>query len=132
MAYCLPIYTFCTDVNFGVNCYVYTDPKRTTPVSTGWLSNGGNVYSVNSAGMITAVTACSSCPVVDTYLYISCSGCDLYYVYADGNCGTYSTLVAYNSSDCGCGGYYCSCWGWDCDPYPNPCYYYGCSECAAP
>jgi hypothetical protein len=131
MAQCLYFYTYCSSLSVG--CYLYTDEKRTTIVSAGWVSNGTNVYSVNSSGMITAITACSSCQPDGTFLNTSCSGCDLYYVYANGNCGTYSTFIESNSASCGCGSsYYCSCYEYDCDPYPNPCYYYSCNTCLPP
>jgi hypothetical protein len=56
---------------------------------------------------------------------------DLYYIYANGAGGTYETLIESNSATCGytVSDYYCSCFGYDCDPYPNPCYYYACTNC---
>lgn len=129
MAQCTQFFTYCSTL--AVGCYLYTNIKRTATVSAGWVQYGANVYSVNSSGMITASTPCSSCPPSGTFLSSFCSGCDLYYTYADGNCGTYNTFIESNSISCGCG-YYCSCYGYDCDPYTNPCYYYGCYECLPP
>lgn len=45
-----------------------------------------------------------SCPAYGTFLYSTCNGCEESYVYANGTCGTYSTIVNYNSPNCGCGG----------------------------
>jgi hypothetical protein len=130
MAQCLSFYTYCS--NLSVGCYLYTDEKRVTTVSAGWISDGTNVYSVNSSGMITAITACSNCQPSGTFITSYCGGggYDLYFTYANGSCGTYDSIQEYNSSICGySSGYSCSCWGYDCDPYPDPCYYYGCSFC---
>jgi len=75
----------------------------------------------------------SGCQANGTYLVDYCDGYSLYYTYADGNCGTYDTLIESNSATCGyvVNNYYCDC-GYGCDPYPNPCYYYSCNECPAP
>lgn len=282
MAQCLSFYTYCSSL--GVNCYLYTDIKRTTPVSAGWVSDGTTNWTINSSGMITGTAACvynyrayrfgsngsagtiswtdcngarqsvyntgagnweyivpcalegsitwnggsfgcymsigfpCDCSNLNTcksytitssntnglgsILYVDCNGvtqqivhpsngsattvcarqgsvwnfatndgighigsqgvtgytgggtrgivdngnclpygtymgqtcidCHLYNVYADGNGGTYNTIEELNSPTCECGfyDYYCSCYGYDCDPYPNPCYYYSCSSCA--
>jgi hypothetical protein len=96
---CLSFNSTCSTLIYG--CYLYIDDKKTVPVSTGWVSDGTNVYSVNSSGMITAVTACSSCQADETYIESFCTGTTLYYTYADGNCGTYNTLIEYNSATCG-------------------------------
>lgn len=45
-----------------------------------------------------------SCPPYGTFLYSSCNGCEEIYHYANGSCGEYSTIVDYNSPNCGCGG----------------------------
>ena len=275
MAQCLSFYTWCSPL--GVGCYLYTDVKRTTPVSAGWVSDGTTSWVINSSGMITGAAACSynyyayrlavtspvfsifiswidcsnnfqsinlynpgndlyehiidcavegsiytnvymgiqrsvyavadptnpnQCteysyptPLYDgsqnnnvmiwkncngdrqiqyfynpnsqfqpgptsafnfcargsvvfqasprvtksselclpygTYMGQTCIDCHLYNVYADGNGGTYNTIEELNSPTCECGftDYYCSCYGYDCDPYPNPCYYYSCSSC---
>jgi hypothetical protein len=123
---CLSFNSTCSTLAYG--CYLYTDDKKTIPVSTGWISDGTNVYSINSSGMITAVIACTSCQPSGTYITYYCSGYDLYYTYADGNCGTYDTLIEYNSATCGYMDYTCDC-GYGCALYANPCYYYGCYNC---
>jgi len=56
MAQCLSFYTYCSSL--GVNCYLYSDIKRTTPVSAGWVSNGTTNWTINSSGMITGQAAC--------------------------------------------------------------------------
>ena len=56
MAQCLQFYTYCSPL--GVNCYLYTDVKRTTTVSAGWISDGTTNWTVNSSGMITGTAAC--------------------------------------------------------------------------
>lgn len=101
MAQCLQFYTWCNYGNLGVGCYLYTDIKRSTPVSTGWVSDGANVYSVNSSGMITAITACSGCQPNGTFITSYCVDYDLYFTYADGNCGTYDSFSESNSLTCG-------------------------------
>ena len=57
MAQCLSFYTWCSSL--GVNCYLYTDVKRTTTVSAGWVSDGTTNWHVNSSGMIDGSAACS-------------------------------------------------------------------------
>ena len=56
MAQCISFYTWCSTL--GVNCYLYTDIKRTTTVSAGWISDGTTNWAVNSSGMITGTAAC--------------------------------------------------------------------------
>lgn len=56
MAQCLSFYTWCSTL--GVGCYLYTNIKRTTPVSAGWVSDGTTNWQVNSSGMITGSAAC--------------------------------------------------------------------------
>jgi hypothetical protein len=56
MAQCLVFYTYCSSL--GVNCYLYTDVKRSTPVSAGWVSDGTTNWTINSSGMITGTAAC--------------------------------------------------------------------------
>lgn len=56
MAQCLSFYTYCSSL--GVNCYLYTDVKRTTPVSAGWVSDGTTNWTINPSGMITGIAAC--------------------------------------------------------------------------
>ena len=131
MAYCLGFHTFC--YNLAIGCYIYTDFKRTSPVSAGWVSILSNVYSVNSSGMITAINACSNCPPNATFISSYCSGYDLYYTYSDGNCGTYGVIQEYNSTTCGYNAgtpYTCDC-GSGCFGSFDPCYYYGCNDCEA-
>jgi hypothetical protein len=103
------------------------------------LNYGGNwsIVEQNSAQSYTSLTSVPpspACPPYGTYVDQYCSGVDLYYIYADGGCSTYDAIYESNSPTCGGGGgfesYYCSCYGYDCDPYPNPCYYYSCSSCA--
>ena len=266
MAQCLSFYTYCSSL--AVNCYLYTDVKRTTPVSAGWVSDGTTNWTINSSGMITGTAACvyeyyayrvagtsyaysvvitwrncsdilqsvtlnnpgnnqfeyfidcamegtvetnvylglnsisksvytiadrnnptqcssynhpssstayimiwkdcngnkqtqpfneyidafnfcaqgsavfqfspsvtrtsNSCLPYGTFIQEVCYGPNLYYRYADGNGGTYEEFVEGNSITCGYNPYYCSCYGYDCDPYPNPCYYYNCSSCSQP
>ena len=126
MANCTYFYTWCSSL--AVNCYLYTNPKRTATVPAGYISDGTSVITVNSSGMITAIGSCSNYPVYGTFLYQSCTGCDLYWVYADGYGGNYSTFIQSNSPTCGCGFYYCDC-GYGCNSQADPCYYTGCSEC---
>jgi hypothetical protein len=277
MTQCLLFYTYCSSL--GVNCYLYTDAKRTTTVSAGWVSDGTTNWVINSSGMITGAATCvfnhrayllqsngytgtitwrdcnnnhqyvhqttsnwsyiipcalegsvswngniqgaymsigfpcncsnintcenytitasgsglvrwvdcdgtsqsnyltngqtlticarqgsvwnfatqdyvgniiqkgvtgytgggtrgivdnGGCLPYGTYMGQTCIDCHLYNVYADGNGGTYNTIEELNSPTCECGftDYYCSCYGYDCDPYPNPCYYYSCSSCS--
>ncbi len=126
---CVTFYTWCSTL--GVGCYLYTNIKRTATVSAGYVSNGTTVYTVNSSGMITATAACSSCQASGTYITYYCTGTTLYYTYADGNCGTYDTLIEYNSATCGYESYpyYCDCGG-GCAGSVDPCYYNACFECA--
>lgn len=83
MAQCIQIYSPCSDVNFGVNCYVYYDAKRTDPVTSGWLSDGEKTYTLNEYGMVTAVTNCVQDP------YLAC----------------YALEITYNSTSSSCFGY---------------------------
>lgn len=99
MAQCLSFFTFCSTLAIG--CYVYTDIKRTTPVSSGWVSDGTNVYTVNSSGMIIAIDLCNNCTPSGTFITSYCDGCTLYYTYADGNCGTYDQIEGFDRSECG-------------------------------
>jgi hypothetical protein len=62
MAQCLSFYTYCSSL--GVNCYLYTNVKRTSTVAAGWVSDGTTNWTINSSGMITGQAAC----VVDPYL----------------------------------------------------------------
>jgi hypothetical protein len=129
--YCVTFNTTCSSLAYG--CYLYTDYKKTVPVSSGWVSDGTNVYSVNSSGMITSVTSCSSCQPYGTYINQIClgGGFDLYNAYADGNCDLYYTIEQYNSVTCGYsggGGYSCDC-GFGCGESVDPCYYNACFDC---
>lgn len=129
MAQCTQFFTYCSTL--AVGCYLYTNIKRTATLSAGWVQYGANVYSVNSSGMITAITPCSSCPPSDTFLSSFCSGYDLYYTYANGSCGTYNTLIEINSATCGYTPFYpysCDC-GPGCAGYNDPCYIIGCTDC---
>ena len=126
---CLSFNSICSTL--AINCYLYTDDKKTVPVSAGWISDATNVYSINSSGMITSVTACSSCQANETYIGFFCTGTTLYYTYADGDCGTYDTLIEYNSATCGYESwpYYCECGG-GCAGSVDPCYYNACVGCS--
>jgi hypothetical protein len=81
MAQCLSFYTWCASL--GVNCYLYTDIKRTTPVSAGWVSDGTTNWTINSSGMITSQAACVVPP------YLAC----------------YALEITYNSTASSCFGY---------------------------
>ena len=70
---------------------------RITCTSTGGYSSYSNVITV---------TTSAGCPAYGTYLSQFCSGCALYYRYANGSSGTYDQVY----SDCttACGGCCCS------------------------
>ena len=80
----------------------------------------------------------STCLPYGTYITSFCSGCQYYYQYADGSCGTYNTLINADDPSCGpnCGGggsYACAEPPfYECNFYPNPCWYYGYYDCLAP
>ncbi|MBU3748528.1 MAG: hypothetical protein FGM36_14710 [Burkholderiaceae bacterium] len=44
----------------------------------------------------------SNCPASGTFLTTYCSGCNYYYRYANGSCGSYDSLIESNSQSCGC------------------------------
>ena len=71
------------------------------------------------------------CPPYGTYTGQYCEGCYLYYQYANGTCGYYSTLQGYDPF-CGPGcasGSCCDC-GFGCDcGYLQDCFVYGCFDC---
>ena len=70
---------------------------RITCTSTNGYSSYSNVVTM---------TTSAGCPAYGTYLSQFCSGCTLYYRYANGSCGTYDQVY----SDCttACGGCCCS------------------------
>ena len=70
---------------------------RITCTSTNGYSSYSNVITM---------TTSAGCPAYGTYLSQFCSGCTLYYRYANGSCGTYDQVY----SDCttACGGCCCS------------------------
>ena len=69
---------------------------RITCTSTGGYSGYSNI--------ITQTTS-AGCPANGTYLSQYCSGCTLYYRYANGSCGTYDTSQGCTTA---CGGCCCS------------------------
>jgi hypothetical protein len=89
MAQCIQIYSPCSDVNFGVNCYVYYDPKRTNPVSPGWLSDGEKTYTINEYGMVTAITNCVQDP------YLACYALEITSGYTSSSCFGYQDTYEY-------------------------------------
>jgi hypothetical protein len=78
MAQCLSFYSFCPSL--GVNCYLYSDIKRTTPVSAGWVSDGTTNWTINSSGMITSQAACVVPP------YLACYALEITYGFANSAC----------------------------------------------
>lgn len=107
MAQCLQFYTYCSSL--GVGCYLYTDIKRTTTVSAGWISDGNINWTINSAGMITGTANCNVSPdwtlAFGSY---TCVGCNKHYVEVDNNpySATYGNtrtagVAEYNSTYCG-------------------------------
>jgi len=74
----------------------------------------------------------SNCPPYGEFVTSYCLGCDLYFTYTDGSCGTFDQFIESNSSicggGCGGGGYLCDC-GFGCSLYNDPCFFFGCSEC---
>jgi hypothetical protein len=46
----------------------------------------------------------TTCAAAGTYVSQYCDGCNLWYVYNDGCCGTYTSLISNDSTTCGCGG----------------------------
>ena len=69
---------------------------RITCTSTGGYSGYSNQLSI---------TTSAGCPAYGTYLSQFCSGCNLYYRYADGSCGTYDVNQGCTTA---CGGCCCS------------------------
>jgi hypothetical protein len=63
-----------------VNCYLYSDIKRTTPVSAGWVSDGTTNWTINSSGMITSQAACVVPP------YLACYALEITYGFANSAC----------------------------------------------
>ena len=72
MAQCLSFHTWCSSL--GVNCYLYTDIKRTTTVPAGWVSDGTTNWSINSSGMITGQADCVEEPYLACYALEITSG----------------------------------------------------------
>lgn len=62
----------------------------------------------------------SRCTAAGTFYTDTCSGCDYYYVYHNGSCGYYDTLIDSNSVYCGCGGG-CTTISLACEPDPYLC-----------
>ncbi len=87
MAQCLSFYTWCASL--GVNCYLYTDIKRTTPVSAGWVSDGTTNWAVNSSGMITGQAACVVPP------YLACYALEITTGYTPSSCFGYQDTYEY-------------------------------------
>ena len=69
---------------------------RITCTSTGGYSGYSNVVTQSTS---------AGCPAYGTYLSQFCSGCNLYYRYADGSCGTYDVNQGCTTA---CGGCCCS------------------------
>ena len=69
---------------------------RITCTSTGGYSSYSNVITV---------TTSAGCPPYGTYISQFCSGCNLYYRYANGSCGTYDVNQGCTTA---CGGCCCS------------------------
>lgn len=65
---------------------------RITCASTGNYSSYSNVLTI---------TTSAGCPAYGTYLSQYCSGCTLYYRYANGSCGTYDIEQGCSSASCG-------------------------------
>jgi hypothetical protein len=78
MAECLYFHTYCSTL--GVGCYLYSDIKRTTPVSAGWVSDGATSWQINSSGMITSQAACVVAP------YLACYALEITYGFANSAC----------------------------------------------
>ena len=74
----------------------YTIRVRITCTSTGGYSGYSNVITVTTG---------AGCPPSGTYISQYCSGCTLYYRYANGSCGTYDTSQGCTTA---CGGCCCS------------------------
>lgn len=119
------------DNSYSSNNYLYKSinhGQSYTKIDSSASAGSQNWTSVVIAPETTGGGA--SCPpsgiqVGDAY----CNGYDWVALFTDGLCGTYEGVIYYNYSGCGySSGYSCNC-GWGCEPYPNPCYYYGCSDC---
>jgi len=52
------IFTTCNPI--AINCFLYTNSNRTTPVSAGYYYDGGTCWQVSSSGKVTAAGACNS------------------------------------------------------------------------
>jgi len=100
MAQCTYFFSPCSSL--GVGCYLYTDPKRTTTLGAGWVSDGTSNYQINSAGLIISASSCNI--PYGTFLYSECVGCDLVAVRADGYGGSYQQVMQYNTEECCFGG----------------------------
>ena len=74
----------------------YTIRVRITCTSTGGYSGYSNTITVTTG---------AGCPPSGTYISQYCSGCTLYYRYANGSCGTYDTSQGCTTA---CGGCCCS------------------------
>jgi hypothetical protein len=72
MAQCLSFHTWCSTL--GTGCYLYTDIKRTTTVSAGWVSDGTTNWTINSSGMITGQADCVADPYLACYALEITSG----------------------------------------------------------
>lgn len=98
----LCVYSNCNPINAGGSCYLYEDQGLTTVARQGYYSDNTNCYTVNSSGLVTAVSSC--CPAYGTYSYSACSGGAWYDYYNDGYCGFYSVLSIACYAPCGCDG----------------------------
>lgn len=79
-------------------------------------SSTGNYSSYSTT---TSATTTASCPAYGTYLSQYCTGCNLYYRYANGSCGTYDVLQGCSTT---CGGCCCA-------PAYGTYLYAGCNGC---
>ena len=102
-----------------------TSPRTITGLASGTTylirmritcSSTGSYSSYSST---TSATTTASCPAYGTYLSQYCSGCNLYYRYANGSCGTYDVLQGCSTT---CGGCCCA-------PAYGTYLYAGCSGC---
>lgn len=88
----------------AVNCYLYNDQAKTSPVVAGYYSDGDNCFTVNSSGMITAVSSCTTNVVLISACVPNFMNCNTYYTfvaYADTNVNTNVDVSIYWSGDLG-------------------------------
>lgn len=87
MAECIYFNTYCSTL--GVGCYLYSDIKRTVPVSAGWVSDGAKSWQINSSGMITNELACVEDP------YLACYALEITYGTTSSSCFGYQDDYEY-------------------------------------